>query len=152
MAKVKILSVYSVSTSVQGEGSRVLIVRARGFVRSAGWREARLVLCEDPRDSPPDTLDYDFVAQRPAADGTQNIVPTKAEARIDPMPDHIRRVRVCAEIDEIVVDVGGSSEFLTADKDGAAPPSPEAVPEDGSDQPFPGSSRREDDDLLERCG
>ncbi len=152
MAKVKILSVYSVSTSVQWESSRVLIVRARGFVRSAGWREARLVPSEGPEDSPPDTLDYDFVAQRPSADGTQHIVPTKAEARIDPMPEHIRRVRVCAEIDEIVVDVGGSSEFLTADKDGAGPPLPETVREDGSDQPFPESIRCGDDDLLERCG
>lgn len=124
MSKKKVYRVDRVATTILKIEPPVLLVEAYGKTRTSGWRHAELVLNMGPVDPPSDTASFDFIVLPPTGMVTQAVTPIDAETRMDPMPQHVRRICVQAETNEITVSAGESKE------------DPEAI-KDGADQPFP---------------
>ena len=102
MARKKLI--YTVKTVTAKIDGNVLVIEARGSVRTGGWKEPELV---EAASSSQDEKVFDFVATPPRGMATQALARIAVQYRSGPLrPPFPRSVRIKAETNGQAAKVG----------------------------------------------
>jgi hypothetical protein len=95
--------IYKVDSVVATVKGRVLVIEAKGAVRSGGWQNGRL---HRIHASQPDTVAVEFVATPPSPDMTviEGLVPISASLKL-PAARKLSAVRAAAEANEVTSQI-----------------------------------------------
>jgi hypothetical protein len=95
--------IYKVDSVVATVKGRVLVIEAKGAVRSGGWRDGRL---HRIHASEPGTVAVEFVATPPSPDMTviEGLVPISASLKL-PAARKLSAVRAAAEANEVTSQI-----------------------------------------------
>ena len=95
--------IYKVDSVVATVKGRVLVIEAKGAVRSGGWRDGRL---HRIHASEPGTVAVEFVATPPSPDMTviEGLVPISASLKL-PAGRKLATVRAVAEANEVTSQI-----------------------------------------------